>query len=155
PQGDDCRRHQVPLTFNGLRCDEAVMLRQPLLVFVLVWLQSASAWAVDPARRITQYAHTAWRMQDGFFNGSPTVLVQTPDGYLWLGTSAGLLRFDGVRFAPWTPKPGERLPTARILDLLAARDGSLWIATDAGLSRWRNLPLTHYRTGVGGAGAIL
>ena len=61
----------------------------------------------------------------------PNSSSQTQDGYLWLGTSAGLLRFDGVRFVPWSPEHGERLPTSRVYDLLAARDGSLWIARGA------------------------
>jgi hypothetical protein len=40
--------------------------------FVLLFVLAATAWAVDPNRQITQYAHTAWRIQDGFFNDVPT-----------------------------------------------------------------------------------
>jgi ligand-binding sensor domain-containing protein len=75
------------------RIIEAVMLRRFLLVFVIVWLQASSAWAADPARHITQYAHTAWRMQDGAFNSAPWTIVQTPDGYMWIGTADGVLQF--------------------------------------------------------------
>ena len=67
------------------------MLRRLLLVFVIVWLSAAPARAVDPARRITQYAHTAWRMQDGAFESPPNAIVQTPDGYSWIGTESGLM----------------------------------------------------------------
>ena len=65
------------------------MLRQLVLVFVLVWVQPTSAWAMDPARRITQHAHTAWRMQDGAFESLPNAIAQTADGYIVIGTIPG------------------------------------------------------------------
>jgi hypothetical protein len=66
-------------------------------------------WALNPERLISQYAHSAWRVQDGFVTGFPESLAQTTDGYLWIGTTAGLIRFDGVRFLPFRPPPGEDL----------------------------------------------
>jgi hypothetical protein len=80
---------------------------------------------------------------------------QTPDGYLWVGTRSGLLRFDGVRFAPWSPERGDRLPSSEIRRLLAASDGSLWIGTLGGLSRWKNYTLTNYVSVRGGIGSIV
>ena len=59
--------------------------------------------ALDPAVRISQYAHTAWRVRDGVIGSSPHAVGQTTDGYLWIGSDAGLVRFDGVRFVPWAP----------------------------------------------------
>jgi hypothetical protein len=106
-----------------------------LLSFLFV---AGSVWAVDPHTLISQYGHTAWRIQDGYFGGQLTAVAQTADGYLWVGTKAGLLRFDGVRFVPWTPPVGQQLPSVRIWSLLAARDGSLWIGTNSGLSHWVN-----------------
>src|SRR5712671_4054567 len=82
-------------------------------VGLLVCLFAAiSAWAVDPSRYITQYAHTAWRIQDGVINGMPNTISQTTDGYVWIGTESGLVRFDGVRFVPWTPPDGKHLPSS-------------------------------------------
>jgi signal transduction histidine kinase/ligand-binding sensor domain-containing protein len=92
--------------------------------------------ALAPNRRISQYAHTAWRIQDGFFGGTPQTITQTADGYLWIGTEAGLVRFDGISFVPWTPPNGEALPSSRIHSLLGASDGSLWIGTSRGLAHW-------------------
>src|SRR5262245_23716744 len=109
------------------------------LILALGWLSAASAWALDPDRHISQYAHAAWRMQDGVFKGDPYGIAQTPDGYLWLGTTSELLRFDGVRFVPW-----HQIPPSSIGDLLVARDGSLWLTTDAGVSRWKDQTLTSY-----------
>ena len=51
------------------------------------------ALALDPDQRISQYGHTVWRIQDGFLPGPPEDIAQTVDGYLWIGTDAGLIRF--------------------------------------------------------------
>jgi signal transduction histidine kinase/ligand-binding sensor domain-containing protein len=115
-------------------------------------LLGRAAHGVDPAHTITQYGHTAWRVREGFFSGPPTALAQTADGFLWIGTEAGLVRFDGVELAPWKPPAGTPLPDSRIVTLLGASDGSLWIGTGAGLARWDGGKLTVYaRTGRFGA----
>jgi signal transduction histidine kinase/ligand-binding sensor domain-containing protein len=83
-------------------------------------------------------------MRDGAFNGAPIVITQTTDGYLWIGTNIGLVRFDGVRFTPWNPPAGTRLLDNRIFSLLGTRDGSLWIGTGYSISRWKDGELTNY-----------
>ena len=93
---------------------------------------------------VTQYAHTAWRIRDGFINGQITSIAQTPDGYLWLGTQLGLMRFDGVRVTPWIAPRGQQLPSEIVNDLLASRDSSLWISTRRGLASWKDGKLTEY-----------
>ena len=118
------------------------VLRLPFVLFFLFAV--SSAWAVDPSRHISQYAHSAWRIQEGVFSGAPRAITQTTDGYLWIGTETGLLRFDGVRFVPWTPPDGKHLPSSFVSSLLAARDGSLWIGMEGGLSHWDNQHLTSY-----------
>jgi ligand-binding sensor domain-containing protein/two-component sensor histidine kinase len=85
-------------------------------------------------------------LQEGAFNGAPTAISQTADGYLWIGTQTGLVRFDGVQFLPWTSPDGKHLPSTTISALLGARDGSLWIGMEGGLSRWDKESLTNYRT---------
>ena len=86
--------------------------------------------ALDSQKRISQYAHTAWRLQDGFLNGTPAAVAQTTDGYIWIGTQNSLFRFDGVRFVPWKAPTGQQLSSMTITSLAATPDGSLWIATD-------------------------
>ena len=127
-----------------------------LLLYLVFFLFTISpVGALDPSRQISQYGHTAWRLEDGVFAGAPNVIAQTTDGYLWIGTQAGLTRFDGVRFVPWKPPEGKELPSSRINSLLGARDGSLWIGTTMGLARWRNGELTNYRDPAGSIIAIL
>ena len=125
---------KVRATFT-LKAGELSIQRFLPLCFLLLFA-ARSVWAVDPRNRISQYAHTAWRIQDGVFSGSPYAVTQTTDGYLWIGTQAGLVRFDGVRFVPWTSPDGKHLPSSNITSLLGARDGSLWIGMDGGLSHW-------------------
>jgi signal transduction histidine kinase/ligand-binding sensor domain-containing protein len=107
-------------------------------------LCSASAFALAPALDVNQYAHTAWIFREGFAQGRVTAMAQTPDGYLWLGTEFGLLRFDGVRSVPWHPPGNAHLPNSWIRSLLAARDGTLWIGTLEGLASWKDGKLTEY-----------
>jgi ligand-binding sensor domain-containing protein len=102
------------------------------------------AFAQDLALDVSQYAHTAWRVSEGFAKGVIRSLAQTPDGYLWVGTDFGLLRFDGVRAVPWQPPPGEHLPGIDVRRLLTARDGRLWIGASRGLASWKDGKLTHY-----------
>jgi PAS domain S-box-containing protein len=103
--------------------------------------------ALDPSLDVSQYAHTAWRINEGFSKGTIYSIAQTPDGYLWLATEFGLLRFDGVRAVPWQPPGDQRLPAGRTTRLLAARDGTLWIGADGGLASWKNGHLSHYLAG--------
>ncbi|MGA2813473.1 MAG: two-component regulator propeller domain-containing protein [Candidatus Acidiferrum sp.] len=110
----------------------------------MLFILTKSVYALNPEKHVSQYGHTVWRTRDDSFDGSPIVLTQTADGYLWIGTNLGLVRFDGARFTAWNPPSGERLLDTRIFSILAARDGSLWIGTGNGVARWRNRTLSHY-----------
>jgi streptogramin lyase len=101
------------------------------------------ALALDPDRRISQYGHTVWRIQDGAIS-PPTNIAQTTDGFLWITTAQGLLRFDGVRFAPWQPPQGQNLPGTHFSAVFGSRDGSLWIGITRGLARWKDGQLRTY-----------
>jgi signal transduction histidine kinase/ligand-binding sensor domain-containing protein len=114
------------------------------VVVVSIWLACSSfAFALDPALDINQYAHTAWKVREGLARGLIYAIAQTPDGYLWLGTEFGLLRFDGVRAVPWIP-PNGQLPSNDIPTLLVTRDGTFWIGTSNGLASWKDGKLTTY-----------
>ena len=104
---------------------------------------------------MSQYGHSVWRLQDGFLNGRPYAIAQTTDGYLWIGTQNGLVRFDGVRFVPWVPRPGDQPPSLRIQSLLGARDGSLWIGTFSGLVHWVDHKILQYPGSAGRIDSII
>ena len=109
------------------------------------------AFGLNPALDVSQYAHTAWKIRDGFAKGSIIAIAQTADGYLWLGTAFGLYRFDGVRNVLWQPPPDQQLPSNTITKLVVARDGTLWIGAWSGLASWKNGRLTQYAELAGSA----
>src|SRR5579864_2414278 len=127
------------LVVEGLRT-----VQISILLALMLLACCACAFALNPSRDISQYAHTAWKIRDGFTRGAIYSMAQTPDGYIWLGTEFGLVRFDGVRTLPWQPPADKHLPNTLIRSLLAARDGTLWIGTDHGLASWKNGKLTQY-----------
>ena len=115
-----------------------------LLLTAIVLVLCPCALALNPSLDVSQYAHNAWRVREGFSKGQITSIAQTPDGYLWLGTEYGLLRFDGVRSVSWPPSAYQPLPSNNIFSLLASHDGTLWIGTDKGLASWNGFALTQY-----------
>jgi signal transduction histidine kinase/ligand-binding sensor domain-containing protein len=117
------------------------------LVGAILVLQPATTLALDPARLITQYGLDIWLTRDGLPQNSVKAIVQTRDGYLWLGTSGGLARFDGVRFAIFNRANTPQLRDSRITALAEGPDGSLWIGTAAGgLIRLKDGVFQAYRS---------
>jgi len=113
----------------------------------LVLASALAAWpwpagAADRPLQIAQYAHTSWS-RNSINMGLVFAMAQTPDGYLWIGGSYGLFRFDGVRFTKWEPTSGDVMDSAPYA-LLAARDGTLWIGTFYGLFSWDGHKITGY-----------
>src|SRR6185369_5641339 len=94
---------------------------------ILLGLTASAAAALDPNAHISQYRHTAWRVQEGAFEAAPNVITQTADGYLWIGNGSGLVKYDGVRFVSWTPPPSTRANLGAIYSLRSSSDGTLWI----------------------------
>src|SRR5512138_1401054 len=85
------------------------------------------AEALDPRRATTQYVIKTWQRDNGLPYSAVTALAQT-DSYLWLGTNAGLTRFDGAVFT----KAGEGPLEVGVAALAPAEDGTVWIATQSG-----------------------
>jgi signal transduction histidine kinase/ligand-binding sensor domain-containing protein len=122
-------------------------MRRAIIVLAIVCFRSSVGIALDPTSHISQYGHSVWRVQDGYFGGTPTAITQTTDGYIWVRTQGGLFRFDGVRFVRWSAESGEELSSTGGYSILGARDGSLWAGTHAGLAHLVDGRLTLYEKG--------
>jgi signal transduction histidine kinase/ligand-binding sensor domain-containing protein len=124
---------QVLLWFDSCLTTISTMLgsRVTCLLIAAVLL----APSTSHGQQLTQYAHTAWRFQEGVFDASPVSIAQTTDGFLWIGTLNGLIRFDGVHFESWNDRLQKDLNTCCALSLLGSSDGSLWIGTAVGLAK--------------------
>jgi ligand-binding sensor domain-containing protein/signal transduction histidine kinase len=86
-----------------------------------------------------EYLVRSWHIEDGLPDASILAIEQTPDGYLWLGTPRGLVRFDGAQFRLFEAGAASGLPEARITDLLVDHHGALWAAGVSGsLSRFES-----------------
>src|SRR6185436_8668060 len=99
---------------------------------LVVLLCSPAARAPAAAGESQPYRIEVWQVESGLPQSSITSIVQTRDGYLWLGTFGGLVRFDGVQFKVFHPNNAPGLPSSRILRLYEDRQGILWIATEEG-----------------------
>jgi ligand-binding sensor domain-containing protein/signal transduction histidine kinase len=111
-------------------------------------LAAAPVAALDPAKTIGQYVYEVWGPREGLPVASVFGVARTPDGYLWIGTESGLLRFDGVRFTLIDRRLFPELK-ADINELLVDRGGALWIGTDRGLVEWRDGAPRRYTTAEG------
>ena len=104
----------------------ARLWRRWALCLTCVLLLAGTVHALDPNKRLTQYMHTSWRIQDGSAPAGIEAIAQTLDGYLWFSSdSQGLYRFDGVRFLPWTlSSNGKTINT--IVKVYGDHAGGLW-----------------------------
>ena len=97
-----------------------------------------SAYAIDPNRAISQYVREHWGIAEGFPRAPVYAITQTSDGYLWIGTEAGLVRFDGRNFRTVKDTSG-KVSISSVRGLAPDRDGSLWIRLgDRGLVRYHD-----------------
>jgi ligand-binding sensor domain-containing protein len=114
--------------------------------FVLLGLGVPSRlFSLDPQKSIAQYGQSIWLRQNGLPANAVNAVLQTHDGYILFGTSAGLYRFDGVNFTKMAVKPANDQSFESISALLETKDSSLWIGTQyRGLRRIKNGTMFHY-----------
>jgi len=82
-------------------------------------------FGLDPGQLLAQLYHSSWGPKQGV-TGNVTALAQTSDGYLWVGTTDGLVRFDGISFERYQPESGALLATS-VSALMAVPGGGLWV----------------------------
>ncbi|MEJ1931600.1 two-component regulator propeller domain-containing protein, partial [Nostoc sp. NIES-2111] len=90
-------------------------------------------WALQPGRKIWHYGYAQWQDRDGLPQNTVQAIAQSTDGYIWLGTEAGLVRFNGRAFRTYTQANTPEMRSDSVLSLLARPDGGLWVGTRSGL----------------------
>jgi len=128
---------------RAVRCLEGL-----LGVPIAAWLALA-ACALEPTTPLPEYGRQSWVMENGLPQNSVHAMVQTHDGFLWLGTEAGLVRFDGLAFAVFDRNSTPQLPSGDIRCLLESKDFALWIGTREGLARLKDGAVTVFTTAQG------
>jgi diguanylate cyclase (GGDEF)-like protein len=97
-------------------------------------------------RPITQLMQSVWQTREGLPQNSVQAIVQTLDGYIWIGTQDGLARFDGVRFTVFNKENTPSIRHNNVRALCEGRNSALWIGTDGGLVCFRKGEFTSYTT---------
>jgi hypothetical protein len=83
--------------------------------------------AVDPTRNVSQYLHDSWGTERGWPGGSITAIAQTSDGYLWIGTDRGLVRFDGLSFHQFQRAYPDPIWIGPVRTFMVDASDNLWI----------------------------
>lgn len=113
----------------------------------LVTLVASSALALDPNVPLRQDGAQVWQTEAGLPQNTVHAILQTRDGFLWIATEGGLVRFDGEHFVTYTTEKYPQIPSDVIYGLMQDHGGNLWISTSGGLAsytegRFRNWPQT-------------
>ena len=127
---------------------------QGLLTIAMLFGCGFSAHALEPSTPLANYGRQTWVMENGLPQNTVQTLVQTKDGFIWLGTEVGLVRFDGNGFQVFDKNSSPALPGSDVRCLLETKDGALWIGTSDGLARWKDGVVTAFTTrdGLPGSG---
>jgi ligand-binding sensor domain-containing protein/signal transduction histidine kinase len=102
-------------------------------VALAVFVCAANATRASADGPLPEYVLSAWATEKGLPPGDVFAIAQDVDGFLWLGTPNGLIRFDGSRFTPWTAStPENALPNGPVHAIVGSADGSLWVGFGGG-----------------------
>ena len=120
------------------------------IVLVLVPCVGGSVSALGQEIELARHGAAVWRQPQGLPQNTVLAILQTRDGYLWVGTKGGLSRFDGVRFTTFDDRDKSQLRENEVWALAEGDDGSVWIGTyGGGLSRFKDGRFTLYTTADG------
>src|SRR5205085_579944 len=120
----------VPMLIPGPHSTE--MASRLTVVRLLAWLTALLALTLCTSPARAQYRFDHWTADNGLPQNSVRDIVQTRDGYLWVTTFDGLVRFDGVRFTVFNKSNSPGLPSNRFSSLFEDRQGDLWAALENG-----------------------
>jgi signal transduction histidine kinase/ligand-binding sensor domain-containing protein/CheY-like chemotaxis protein len=124
------------------------IVRVCFALLLIFWGGSvASGSQADPYNAIQGYGHQAWQAPEGLPQDSVQTILQTRDGFLWVGTERGLARFDGLHFDVLKTTNDGGIKINYVEVLYESRDATLWIGTrDSGLIAMKNGKFTVYPT---------
>ncbi|HLP60525.1 MAG TPA: two-component regulator propeller domain-containing protein, partial [Candidatus Deferrimicrobium sp.] len=109
------------------------------ILFIIFTLQALLAFSGQAVHSTESFQHHIWTIDDGLPMNSVNAITQAPDGYLWVGTEAGLARFDGITFEVFNHENTPVFSNDIITSLEVDRSGALWIGTRGdGLIRYKN-----------------
>jgi signal transduction histidine kinase/ligand-binding sensor domain-containing protein len=94
--------------------------------------------ALEPSTPLARLGRQVWTIENGLPQNTVPLLLQSQDGFLWVGTEVGLVRFDGLNFRVFDHSTTAVFPNAEIRCLLDGGESGLWVGTSNGLIRWRN-----------------
>jgi len=113
-------------------------LRSPQRCGLCLVLTIMLPWLLATATE-SQYLVTNWRTEDGLPHSSINAIIQSRDGYLWIGTFVGIVRFDGARFTRYSSANLPQLGPGRVSRLFEDSTGTLWIGLETGrLLAWKD-----------------
>jgi signal transduction histidine kinase/ligand-binding sensor domain-containing protein len=98
-------------------------------LILAVFISAASLLALDPNKALTQDVHRIWGQEEGLFQPTVYSIVQTRNGFLWLGTQDSLIRFDGLHFREYDRAAEAGIQRSLIRNLLEDANGDLWVGS--------------------------
>lgn len=107
------------------------------LAIVLFLVFGQPGFALDPTKTLRQYVLRSWTSEQGLPQDSVRTVLQTRDGFLWIGTRGGLARFDGAGFMAYKAGAPNSIPSDSVTGLAEDLDGGLWISSAGGLTRYQ------------------
>lgn len=116
----------------------------PVAPLAVLFLLAPWSWALNPTQPASSYLQTTFTVADGLPSNVVNAIVQTADGFLWLGTDDGLSRFNGRRFRRFSFRGAGSTPQGVVHALAVSREGDLWIGTDTGLAHIPGSDLDHF-----------
>ncbi|MCA0447786.1 MAG: response regulator [Bacteroidetes bacterium] len=118
-----------------------------LLIGFLLHGQPGNPLALDPQKPLSEFIIDIWKVDDGLPQNTIKKIIQTPDGYLWIATHEGLVRFNGIEFVTFDKKNQPLFKSSSINTLMVGSDTSLWVGSNGGgLYNLKNQLTTRFST---------
>ncbi len=114
--------------------------KQPYAIAIFILLFWCPLSALNPEKKIDQYLIDQWQESDGILSNTIISIKQTPDNYLWIASSRGLSRYNGIKFSVMSYLEEDKIKqqqTATPYTLFVDKAGTLWIGSSVGLTSYQ------------------